>query len=466
MTDKSLPKSKKEKKAKEQLDDRKEVSKVVKKGEQDQRVKTSPHKKPNDPTASSEKLKKAPATLSNVKPQREDIDYIGDIKQAVLSESSPWANALLYSIVLFFIVAVFWANNAYLDVITTGQGKVIPSSQVQIVQNLEGGIVDEIFVSEGDVVKAGQKLVRIDDTRFAASYNENLAKYMAILGSIARLKAQVKGNSKMNFPKVLHENGKDIIASETQLFNSQKEQLDSNLQNLKENYNLAKKELSITAPLVKEGLMSQLELLRLQREVNEIKGQISTEEDKFEAEAQAQLTAKEAELAALYEQLKAGKDRKDRTLVVSPVPGIVKKINIVTQGGVIQPGMDIMEIVPSEDSLLVEAKISPSDIAFVNIGDDAVVKISAYDYAIYGGLQGKVDHISADTIQEQDEREEKSYYKIYVVTNNNYIIHDNLKYHIRVGMTVTVDVLTDKKTVLDYILKPLLRARERALRER
>ncbi len=459
----SLSDTEKKPRSQKNLDERSDVREALSKNSQPEVI---PDRSQIAKHSSDAKLKRAPTTLSSVNPKIEDIDYIGDIKQAVLSESSPWANTLLYSIVLFFIVAVFWANNAYLDVITSGQGKVIPSSQVQVVQNLEGGIVDKIFVSEGDTVKKGQKLVQIDDTRFAASYNENLAKYMAILGSVARLEAEVKGEDKVVFPKILHEKGKDIIASESQLFDTRKEQLDSNLYNLHGNLELADKELKITEPLVKEGLMSQLELLRLQREINEIKGQINTEEDKFQSEAQKQLTAKEGELAALSEQLKAVKDRKDRTMVVSPVPGIVKKINIVTEGGVIQPGMDIMEIVPSEDSLLIEAKISPSDIAFVNIGDDAVVKISAYDYAIYGGLKGKVNHISADTIQEQGEKEEKSYYKIYVITDTNYIVHDNLKYYIRVGMTVTTDVLTDKKTVLDYILKPILRARERALRER
>ena len=212
--------------------------------------------------------------------------------------------------------------------------------------------------------------------------------------------------------------------------------------------------------------MSQLELLRLRREVNELEGNISAEKDTFYEETQTQFNEQKAELDALAEQLKALKDRQDRTFVVSPVNGIVKSINIKTLGGVIKPGQDIMEIVPTDDKLLIEAKVNPSDIAFIHKGQDARIKVSAYDFSVYGSLDGEVILVSPDTIEEEVQGKEKSYYQIYVRTDQNYIEHKGEKNDIKIGMTVSVDVLTGKKSVLDYILKPFLKAQQKALRER
>ncbi len=404
--------------------------------------------------------------VKDVKPEYEDLDFIDDSRRAILNESGGWSNVLLYSIVLFLIIAVIWAKFAVLDEITRAEGKVIPSSQVQVIQNLEGGILSEILVSEGDVVEKDQVLLRIDDTRFSSSFRENRSKYLSLLAAVARLRAEATGKKKVAFPEIVKREAPDLLANEQHLFDSQYEQLESSLKTLRGNYLLAEEELAITRPLVKEGLMSKLELLRLQREVNELKGKIDAETDNFRSHAQEELNTKEAELTSLSEALMAMEDRVVRATVRSPVHGTVKKVNIATIGGVIQPGKDIMEIVPLEDTLLVEARVRPSDIAFIHPGQEAVVKVTAYDYAIYGGLDGVVEYISADTIKEDENGEEEYYYKILVRTDTNHLGSNEKPLPIIPGMIVSVDILTGKKSVLDYLLKPILRAKYRALSER
>jgi len=399
----------------------------------------------------------------------QDQSFLDESKKAFLLESPKWSNVLLYGIIAFLIVGIIWAKFAILDEVTSGQGKVIPSSQIQVIQNLEGGILSEIFVREGDTVEKGQVLVRIDDTRFASRYREGRAKYLSLLASTARLKAEESGKTSVDYPEVVKQEAPHLIGIENDLFNQHREQLLSNLSTLTQSYKLAQEELDITKPLVEEGLMSQLELIRLQRDVNEIKGKIEQAKEEFESVAHGEYNKQQSELSQLTEALLAMEDRMVRTTVRSPVKGTVKKVNIATIGGVIQPGMDIMEIVPLEDTLLIEAKIRPKDIAFIHPGQKAIVKFTAYDYSIYGGLDGVVEYISADTIEEEDKQampQDESFYKILVRTNTNHLGTDTKPLPIIPGMVCTVDILTGKKSVLDYILKPIFKARQSALRER
>ena len=397
-----------------------------------------------------------------------DHEFLDESRKAFLVESPRWSNALLYGMVAFLLIAIIWANFAEIDEVTHGEGKVIPSSQVQIIQNLEGGILSEIFVREGDPVQKGQVLLRIDDTRFASSFREGRSKYLSMLASVARLKAEEEGKDTIDYPEIVKKEAPEVITRENNLFRQRREQLLANTSTLERSYELAQEELDITKPLVEEGLMSQLELIRLQREVNEIKGKISEAQEEFESLAHEEYNKQKDELSQLTEALLAMEDRMVRTTVRSPVKGTVKKINIATIGGVIQPGMDIMEIVPLEDTLLVEAKISPRDIAFIHPGQKAIVKFTAYDYAIYGGLDGVVEYISADSIEDEDKRSgnKESFYKILVRTNTNHLGTAKKPLPIIPGMVCTVDILTGKKTVLDYIMKPILKARQNALRER
>lgn len=412
------------------------------------------HKKGNDP----EKL--AP----------EDRALLEESKKAYFIESPKWASVILYTMGIFVIVFLIWSNFAILDEVTVAQGKVIPSSQMQIVQNLEGGIVVAIYVKEGDEVEKGQVLMRLDDTKFIADYRQSLAKYLSLLANIARLSAEQNNRASVEYPDIVKTEGPELVAQQNQLFEQKRTQLNENLSNLEESYQLATQEYNISTPLVDQGLMSQLELIRLEREMNDIQGKISDAKETYASGVEEDYNKDQAELLQVAATLAALKDRMVRTTVLSPVKGIVNKINISTIGGVVQPGMDIMEIVPIGDTLLIEAKIRPKDIAFIHPDQQALVKFTAYDYSIYGGLEGVVEYISPDTITEQNVRnpaEEESYYKILVRTKTNHLIGKNGKpLRIIPGMQCTVDILTGKHSVLDYIMKPIFKAKENALRER
>lgn len=410
--------------------------------------------------------KQPPKAEATVSPQLEDHRFIEDRKKAILVETSPFSNVLLYGVILFFVIGIIWAKLATVDEITSATGKVVPSAQVQVIQNLEGGIVSKILVNEGDNVKKGQVLLMIDDTRFAADYREAQNKYLALLGDVARLTAQAKGADKVDFPPIILQQAPDVVVNETKSFQSLKEQLDTNVSHLQASYDLAKKEYDITKPLVNQGLMSQLDLIRIERDINDLQGKVSAAKDEYRANSFKELNIKQAELDALAASITTAKDRMTRTTVRTPVTGTVKKINVATVGGVLQPGSDIMEIVPTEDTLLIEARVKPSDIAFIRPDERAVVKFTAYEFAIYGGLDGTVEYISADTITDPDDPKKESFYKILVRTQKNYLFKNNKRYYIIPGMTTNVDIMTGKKTVLDYLLKPLFKAKEQALRER
>lgn len=411
---------------------------------------------------------------------------------------------LLLVIALFFVAAGLWASYATLDEVTTGHGRVIPSGQVKIVQNLEGGIVADILVREGDLIEEGQVLLRIDDTGFAARYGELRAEYLSLRSAIARLEAMILGGPP-EFPPDLLEEKPDLAANDLALLEARRAEFDSGLEilrrqrdqreqelaeaetrlaQLERSYALAHEELELTSPLVAQGVISKVELLRLERQVNDLKGGMeaaelslprlwyafSEAERRIEQRATAmradtlsELTRLEARLGSVEEALIGEEDRVARREVTSPVKGIVKKIYVTTIGGVLQPGQSILEIVPVEDSLLVEARIVPKDVAFLRPGQEAMVKISAYDYSIYGGLNARLDQISADTIVDENG---ESFYQIRVRTEQAYLGSKDNPLPIIPGMTATVDILTGKKTVLDYVLKPILKARQTALRER
>jgi adhesin transport system membrane fusion protein len=370
-----------------------------------------------------------------------------------------FTHVILWSSVLFLTCALIWANYAKLDEVTTGQGKVIPSSQIQIIQNLEGGIVSKLLVREGQVVERNQILMQIDNTRFKASYNESRQKIAALKIAIIRLSAEMN-NKPMIIPSELTKQNTELADAEKALYESRKQELSQ----LNSAIQLAQKELDLSKPLVDKGAVSPVEILRLQRSVDELKGKIY----QFKSQALEQLNKARAELGALQESQEADKDRLQRTTVRSPLKGIVKRIKVNTIGGVIQPGMDIIEIVPLDDTLLIEAKIRPSDIGFIHLGQKAIVKLTAYEFPIYGGLNGKVEQISADTITDEKTAsgKEETYYLIRVRTDKNYLGTEAKPLHIIPGMMATVDILTGSKTVMQYLLKPILKASQAALRER
>jgi membrane fusion protein, adhesin transport system len=411
---------------------------------------------------------------------------------------------LLSTIVAFFVVAVIWAALAVVDEVTRGEGKVITSSQTQYIQNLEGGIISEILVREGQVVEKGDVLFRIDSTRFASEFREGRSSDRALRAKVARLTAEAQ-RTRLQMPDELrkeaptaaqnelavYEARQQDLANKNGIFREQLAQRNQELiemrsraARLDEGLQYLQKEIALTAPLVKQGIMSEVELLRLEREaarvrtdldaarlalpriqaaIEEAKRKMADGELAFRSAAAAELADARAQLAKLGEALPALEDRVSRTEVRAPAKGIVKVIPNKTPGGVVQPGSPLAELVPVEESLLVEAKIKPSDIAFVSVGQPAVVKLAAYDYSIYGGLEGKVVYVSGDSLQPA---QGEPYFVAHVRTHASAVAFQGKMLPVIPGMTATADVLTGRKSVLEYLLKPINKVRERALRER
>lgn len=412
---------------------------------------------------------------------------------------------LLWMILVFLVAMTAWASVSRIDEVTRGQGRVIPSSHVQTVQNLEGGIVSEIFVREGDVVDKEQPLLRLDATSFGAQYRENRRRLVILKAKATRLRAEAEGEP-FEIADPALQDAPEVLARERELYRSRQDEqekreraltnqidqkrqrlmeLEASLERLNTSHRLARQELAMTEPLLGEGVISEVELLRLKREVNEIRGEAAAtrhqiarvreeldeartrlEEARlsFANQARAELNEVQGQIEALSEVGVSLADRVQRTVVRAPVKGTVKRIMVNTIGGVVEPGMDLVEIVPLEDKLQVEARIAPADIAFLHPGQKAVVKLTAYDYATYGTLKGEVTHISADTIV--DENENDAYYLVKVETEQTELRHGGKALPIIPGMRTEVDILTGEKTILDYILTPVLRAKDTALRER
>ncbi|SON52210.1 HlyD family type I secretion periplasmic adaptor subunit [Vibrio tapetis] len=453
---------------------------------------------------------------------KHELEYVDDKTAALLLNTPSSARILLWTMLLFFALAIAWASWAQIDKVTVGQGKVIPSSQLQIVQNLEGGLVKKILVSEGQHVEKDQQLLLIDDTRFRSDFREREQQVINLTANVLQLTASISSvrvdeslkdanwrdsvtldRNKLVFPTQLEESAPTLVSRQMAEYRSdinnlrnqlsvldqqvkQKQQdlieITARVQNLKRSYDFANKELEITRPLADEGVVPKIELLKLQRQVNDTRRELTSSQLKlptlqssideaklgridialkFRSEQQEKLNAAQDKLSALTQSTVGLEDRVNRTVVLSPVTGTIKKLYINTVGGVIQPGMDLVEIVPTEDSLLVEAKIAPQDIAFLYPGLPALVKFSAYDFTRYGGLEGKLEHISADTIQDE---EGNSFYLVRIRTIEERFGHSD-KLPIIPGMTASVDIITGKRTILDYMLKPITKARQTALRE-
>ncbi|WP_194436926.1 HlyD family type I secretion periplasmic adaptor subunit [Vibrio fluminensis] len=452
----------------------------------------------------------------------DELDYVDDKTAALLLNTPSSARIMLWLMLLFFIIAIAWASWAEIDKVTVGQGKVVPSSQVQVIQNLEGGLVKEILVREGELVSKGQQLLLIDDTRFRSDFREREQQVANLTANVIQLSASLasvainedfdsknwQDSVKLNYDKLFYpenfeqdrprlvarqkaEYRQDLneLRNQLSLIDQQVKQkqqdlveIQARVRNLRESYSFARKELDITRPLAEEGVVPRIELLKLQRQVNDTRREMTSSElkvpvlrsaikesmlgridaaQKFRSAQQEKLNDAQDRLSAMTESTVGLEDRVNRTVVVSPVTGTVKTLNINTVGGVIQPGMDIVEIVPSEDTLLVEAKIAPQDIAFLRPELAAIVKFSAYDFTKYGGLEGKLEHISADTTTDE---EGNSYYLVRVRTNETSLNKDD-SLPIIPGMTASVDIITGKRTVMDYLLKPILSARTNALKE-
>ncbi|PJO49933.1 HlyD family efflux transporter periplasmic adaptor subunit [Brucella pituitosa] len=363
----------------------------------------------------------------------------------------------------FFAVLLIWAYLALLDEVSTGSGKVVPTSQEQVIQSLEGGVLAKLYVRQDDVVEPGQILAQLDPTVAEATLQESSAKYRAALASSARLTAEVNGND-LEFPEEL-DAFPSLKASETKLYEARKRSLKDSLGWLVESKKLAQDELAISQSLTKMGAASNVEVIRLKRQLVELQLKETEIQSDYIVKAREELAKANADVESLSSVIRGRADSLARLTLRSPVRGIVKNIEVSTIGGVVPPNGKLMIIVPLDEQLLIEARISPRDIAYIHPDQPATVKVTAYDYAIYGSLKGKVVSISPDTIQDEVKPEE-FYYRVFIKTETDALFNKSgERFPIVPGMVATVDIHTGSKTVMDYLIKPFNRARE-ALRER
>ncbi len=437
--------------------------------------------------------------------RRAETEFANNARAAAEQQASHSISLQITAILFLVLSTLIWAWWAKVAEVTTGTGRVIASRQLQIVQSLEGGIVQQLFVSEGQRVEAGQQLVRIDDTGFASRLGEMTKRRMALSAEIARLEAEANGLSDIAFDHRLREQAPAAIASELDAFRARQAKYESEQAVLKQQLSQREQELieldarrfkadSTLAPLSRElllnrnlanrGAISEVEVLRLERQAAELTGdlmvvqaaiprartaileatsRIESARTAFVANVRERLSLAQADVAVMDEAMKGATDRVARATLRSPVKGIVNKITLTTVGAVVQPGQSLVEIVPLDDSLLIEARVRPQDVAFIRPDQPASVKLTAYDYLVYGVLAGKVERIGADTIT--DPRGE-SFYQVIVRTERNWLGTIDNKLTVLPGMVASIDIQSGEKTVLDYLMKPLLRVRHEALRER
>ena len=375
----------------------------------------------------------------------------------------PKASLVIWVICIGLLVLLVWAWLFKLEEVSTGTGKVVPSSKEQIIQSLDGGILTKLNVKEGQIVEHGQVLAQLDPTRFESNVGETKSLLAATKASAARLHAEVNGTA-LNFPPELKVDSK-LISEETALYQSRRANLEESLAGLRQALVLVEQELSMTQPLVAKGAASEVEVLRLKRQANELRNQMNDVRNQYFVKAREELAKANTDIETQQQVVRGKTDTLSRTVFKSPVRGVVKQIDVMTLGGVVPQNGKIMTIVPLDEQLLVEARISPRDIAFIHPGQEALVKITAYDYSIYGGLKGKVTVISPDTLRDEV-KQDQFYYRVYIRTDSDELVNKSGKHFaITPGMMATVDIRTGEKSVLDYLIKPFNKAKE-ALRER
>ena len=432
-----------------------------------------------------------------------DLLYMQSLSAAVIQRSPKYLLNMISIMLAVVLVSLIWMSWAEIDVVVRGTGKVIPARQVQIIQSLEGGIISKILVKEGDLVESNQPLIKISDVAFTGSFEENRLLYFELQAKSMRLKAEAHVTE---FLVELedHDELKPLLKSERSLFESNRLQLGETISIYKEQVNqqqsaleeaqskqrqlsksleLLRQELKIKEPLVRRRIISEVEYLQLQQRVAEAEGDMegvrlsiprirSTVKEgrrkleqvrlDFSNTAKRELNEVMAEISRLVEAQTALQDRVSRTTLRSPVKGTVQRLYVNTVGGVVSPGSEILEIVPRDEALLVEIRIKPADIAYINVGQQARLKFTAYDFAIHGSVKGTVSFVSADTITDE---EGVSYYLSRVKPDKSYLGHELRPMLIKVGMASEADIITDKKSILEYLLKPINRGLENALGE-
>ncbi|MDL2266975.1 HlyD family type I secretion periplasmic adaptor subunit [Desulfovibrio sp. OttesenSCG-928-G15] len=431
-------------------------------------------------------------------------EYMQPLAAAHLRRGKHSSRLLLYALCLTFFLLTLWAAFADIEETVVGSGQVMTSQKVQHIQNLEGGILREVLVHEGQAVDKGDILLRIDNEQAGSVYRDSMQKSRELTATLARLDAEISGQEAV-FPAVLLESDPDLVARHSALLDARRKKTETEIKGLEsqlelkrqeekeliarkkslgESLGLAARQRDVAKKLMEARSYSQMEYLNLARQVAQIRGDLDVLDSSIpktraairEAEERLALHASDremrllqerneatAELATLNEILIAGADRVTRTEVRSPVRGIIKSVHITTEGGVILPGEVIMDVVPSDEPLIIEARISPQDIAFLFVGQKARIRLTAYDFAIYGALDATLEYLSADAIEG---RQGEIYYKAGLKTDASHLVHNGQVLPILPGMMATADIITGKRTVLDYVIKPILKAKQSALRER
>lgn len=445
--------------------------------------------------------------------QEEDLEFVYSNYAMANEMPSRRSNLVFIFVIAIFSAVLLWAGFAQIDELARGNGKVIPTDKIQTVQSLDGGIISEISVKEGQSVKKGDSLMKIDTTRFQATLEESKQEYLSLLAIKTRLEVESRININKKLPKVvfekkimeddsrydlteklLLENRFRELKSSIQVLRTQESQkkqelkeIRSNIRKLSQSLEFIEEQRKTIKKLVSRGIKSKYDLLNIEKEytqtqgdletarlsisrskyaISEAQGRIFEKINTFKAEASTELQKTSSQINKFEAKLVGDKDKVAKTVITSPVDGIIKQLNLNTIGGVVQSGMDLVEIVPLSDALVVEAKIDPKDIAFINPSQKAIIKITAYDFSIYGGLDGKIIEISADSIVDKESKEGKSYYRVLVKTDKNFLERKGVKLPIIPGMVASVDIVTGKKTILDFLLKPILKVKQDSLHER
>jgi adhesin transport system membrane fusion protein len=392
-----------------------------------------------------------------------DEKFLSPIREAQLAESFPRADWAIYLMLMAVIAAVAWACLAHVDEITKADGKVVPDGREQVIASLEGGILRKVLVREGSLVEQGQDLIQLDPTRVEAQQNEGEAKQLALKATLARLVAESMGKPLRFPPEVLR--NESMVQAEVEMYQARKQALDEGVAVNRRNLALIQRELDLSERMSARGLMSEVEVMRLRRQSNDLTLQIQERVNRFRQDATTDLTRVRTELSQIEEQMVVKQDVLKRTILQSPVRGLVKNIRIGTIGGVVPAGATILELVPLGTTTLVEAKVKPSDIGFVKPGMPAVVKLSAYDFYTYGGIAGTLQYLSPDAFSDDGKTGESSYYRALIRCDASKLKSHGKPLPVLPGMAATVEIRTGERSVMQFILKPMMKAQE-AFRER
>lgn len=401
--------------------------------------------------------------IAAVEPSPREKRRIERLQQAHLGRYRGLLVALLLGVAMF----VAWASMFQIDEVARAQGEVITGSRVQVIQSVDGGVLSELLVREGDRVEPGQVLARLDQTRFASSVGEIQARLFALRAKVARLRAEVVGRDALDFPEGLVEQAPDITQVERALFEQRRTGLSEALRTLQVAVDLARRELALTRELYDNGDASGSELLRAERGLNEAEANLINRRNRFLEEARLELASAEDEIAQNEQQLIRRLEEQENTIFKAMVPGIVKNIRVTTLGGVLAPGEELMQIVPVDDDLLIESKVSPADIARVEPGLEANIRFDPFDYTVYGAAPGRVTYVSADTLKEETEQGTRVYYRVHVAPAGAPVrTTTGRTLDIVPGMTAQVDIRTGRRSLMDVLLKPLRRTLSESFGER